>query len=83
MGKSKNPRQVFGKYQGPAAANERVYIYNSRSFIGKYVKIVKSCSNGRSSLSLGEVFVCGTKGEAYMLLFYLVFVSPFILLCAD
>ena len=79
VGKSKNPKQVCGKYQGPAAANERVYIKCSRSVFGKYVKIVKSCSNGRSSLSLGEVFVCGIKGELYMLLYCLdfVFVSTF------
>ena len=75
MGKSKNPKQVCGKYQGPAAANERVYINCSRSLFGKYVKIVKWSSNGRSSLSLGEVFVCGTKGETYMLLYQ----SPLIL----
>ena len=75
MGKLKNPKQVCGKYKGPAAAYERVYIKCSRSLFGKYVKIVKWSSNGRSSLSLGEVFVCGTKGETYMLLFLFVFVS--------
>ena len=75
MGKSRNPKQVCGKYQGPAAANERVYINCNRSLFGKYVKIVKWSSNGRSSLSLGEVFVCGTKGETCMLLFRFVFVS--------
>ena len=74
VGKSKNHMQVCGKYQGPAAANERVYIKCSRSLFGKYVKIVKWTSNGRSSLSLGEVFVCGTKGETYVLLFLFVFV---------
>ena len=79
MGKSRNPKQVCGKYQGPAAENERVYIKCSRSLFGKFVKIVKWSSNGRSSLSLGEVFVCGTKGELYMLLYCLdfVFVSTF------
>ena len=75
VGKSRKHMQVCGKYQGPAAANERVYINCSRSLFGKYVKIVKWSSNGRSSLSLGEVFVCGTKGESYVLLFCCVFVS--------
>ena len=79
VGKSRNHMQVCGKYQGPAAANERVYINCSRSLFGKYVKIVKWSSNRRSCLSLGEVFVCGTKGETYMLLYCLdfVFVSTF------
>ena len=68
VGKAKNPRKICGQYQGPAAANEKVEIYCTRSSVGKYVHIVKRSTRGRRFLSLSEVSICGKKGGNMLLI---------------
>ena len=58
--KQKNGKyKVCGKYTGPAATGERVYIKCDRPIVGKRVKIEKT---SKGALVMCEVFVLGKQG---------------------